>query len=227
LTPDFASLFDPVLKGKPLDEAIAAFQAARLSAGALARIAIMRAGATAGAFGVMVTFPSGETRRLAPGLSSIIAKAAIETFAPRFLERAAVLWLSESGAHVVVRDQAIAASIGLEIEADKNLPDLVFADLGPAEPLIVFVELVASDGAVTTRRRDALLAIADRAGFSRSRVAFVTAFLDRRAAGFRKTVAELAWGSYAWFASEPGQIIALYDGAASGARLGDLIKAAV
>jgi hypothetical protein len=51
--------------------------------------------------GVLVTFPSGETRQLAPGPSSIISQAVIEVFAKRFLEKPAVLWPSESGNNMV------------------------------------------------------------------------------------------------------------------------------
>jgi len=41
----------------------------------------------------------------------------------------------------------------------------------------------------------------------------VTAYLDRGAAAFRKTVPELAWNSFAWFAAEPDHIIAFRQGA--------------
>ena len=99
----------------------------------------------------------------------------------------------------------------------------VLADLGPADPLIVFIEVVATDGAVTTRRREALFTLTDEAGFSRGQVAFLTAYRDREAAGFRKTVSGLAWGSFAWFVSEPDSIVILRDGAASPARLADLL----
>lgn len=209
---DFASLFDPTLLGPGLDAAIADFQQRHLSKAALARVAIMRAGATAGAAGILVKFPSGETRQLAPGPSSVIAQAVIEVFATRFLSVPAVLWLSESGNKVVVRDDKIAASIGLRIEADKNLPDLILADLGADDPIILFVEVVATDGAVTERRRDAVFELTDAAGFDRSHIAFMTAYQDRSSAGFKKTVAQLAWGSVAWFVSEPEHIVLLHRG---------------
>jgi hypothetical protein len=219
----FAVLFDPDLQGSALEAAIGDFRARHLSKGALARIAIMLAGAAGSASGVLVTFPSGETQQLAPGPSSVISRAVVEVFAPRFLEKPAVLWLSESGNKIVRRDDRIANAIGLRIEADKNLPDLILADLGPAEPLIVFVEVVATDGAMTPRRQEALHALTDVAGFSRSQVAFLTAYHDRQSPGFRKTVAELAWGSFAWFASEPENIVVLRDGGESGGRLGTLL----
>jgi hypothetical protein len=173
---------------------------------------------------VLVTFPNGETRQLAPGPSSFIAQGVIEVFAKRFLEAPAVLWLSESGNKVVVRDDSIANAIGLRIEADKNLPDLILADLGPTEPLIVFIEIVATDGAITPRRQEAIYGLTDAAGFNRSQVAFLTAYQDRQSAGFKKTAAQLAWKSFAWFVSEPGQIIVLHDGGMSSSRLTSLLN---
>lgn len=216
MSADFAALFDPDLNGADLQRAIGAYQAAKLSAGALARISIMRHGAAAGALGPLVTFPSGETRRLTPGPSSIIARAVIEVFAVRFLDHPAVLWLSESGNKVIARDNLLARKIGLDIEADKNLPDIILVDLTEPEPLLVFVEVVATDGAVTQRRRAAMHVLTDQAGFDRANVALMTAYEDRNAAGFKKTVADLAWGSFVWFSSEPDEIVIFRDGASSG-----------
>ncbi len=223
LTSDFAALFDPTLRGDVLRKAIAAFQNAHLNKSALARVTIMRAGAAAKTAGVLVRFPNGETRQLAPGPSSFIAQAVVEIFAKRFLEAPAVLWLSESGNKVVMRDDSIANAIGLKIEADKNLPDLILADLGPKDPLIVFVEVVATDGAMTPRRQESIYALTDAAGFDRKCIAFLTAYQDRESAGFKKTVAQLAWDTFAWFASEPNQIVILRHGGKSSRPLSALI----
>lgn len=212
LIPDFAALFNPDLVDDDLTQAISAFQKKHLSRSALARVSLMQAGATAGKSGVMVTFPNAETRRLAPGPSSVVSKAVVEQFATMFLEVPAVLWLSESGNKVVARDDSLAASIGLNIAADKDLPDLILVDLGPENPLIVFVEVVATDGPISERRQNALYALTDAAGFKRSQIAFVTAYEDREAPAFRKTVSILAWDSFAWFASEPENLLQLRDG---------------
>ena len=212
LKAEFALLFNPALDGASLEAAIGQFERNHLSKSALARVTIMRAGATASSAGVLVKFPSGETRQLAPGPSSFISQAVVEVFAPRFLEQPAVLWLSESGNKVVLRDDRIAGAIGLRIEADKNLPDLILADLGPKDPILLFVEVVATDGAITERRREAIFELTDAAGFARSQIAFLTAYQDRESAGFKKTVAQLAWGTFAWFVSEPDHLIALRRG---------------
>ncbi len=224
LISDFAALFDPSLDGNALATAILAFREVHLSKSALTRISIMRAGVAASASGVLVTFPNKETRQLAPGPSSTIAQAVIEVFAKEFLDSPAVLWLSESGNKVIARDDKLAAEIGLKIKTDENLPDIILTDLGPVDPLIVFVEAVATDGALSTRRQKALLALTDEAGFKREQVAFLTAYQDRESAGFRKTVSGLAWGSFAWFVSEPDKIVILRDGATSPARLAELLQ---
>ena len=210
LVEDFAALFDPGLTNEALHAVIENWQAAHLSAGALARVEILRRGAVAREGRVLVTFPNGETREMEPGPSSVITKAVVEEFAPRFLGRPGVIWLSESRNQVVTRDDDLAQAIGLRIEPDRNLPDAILVDLGPTEPLLVFVEVVASAGAVSDARQSALLAIATEAGFRDNQVAFVTAYADRGDASFKRTVSELAWRSFAWFMSEPEHIVALY-----------------
>lgn len=209
---EFAELFDPVLTGDALDQAIANWQRRFLAQGALARIALVRKGASAMGDQVMVKFPNGETRRLKPGQSSIITKAVIEEFAPRFLQSPAVVLLSESGNKVVVRDDELARSIGLQIRVDKDLPDMILVDIGPENPLLVFVEVVATDGPINERRKLALQKLATDAGFSLEHVAYLTAFHDRSGQPFKKNIDVLAWGSYAWFVSEPEGLIELSAG---------------
>lgn len=148
----------------------------------------------------------------------------IEEFAPRFLSKPGIVFLSESGNKVVARDDELAKAIGLKIQADKNLPDIVLADLGPGHPLLVFVEVVATDGPVSAERKAALLQIAEDSGFPKEHVAFCTAYLDRSESAFRKTVASLVWGSFVWFASEPENLTMLYEGEAKAVtKLADFI----
>lgn len=207
----FAGLFDPALQERVLATAITAWQDHHLSAAGLARVRLRGRAATAAGTKVLVTLPNGETRQMEVGPSSIITKAVIEVFAKRFLGDPAVLWISESGNKVVQRDDALASDLGLKIESDKVLPDTILVDLAPAQPLVVFVEVVATDGPVTAARREALLELLVAAGFKPEQGAFVSAFEDRDTAAFRKTVADLAWGSFAWCLSEPDHIVA-FDG---------------
>lgn len=207
LQAEFAELLSPNLDEATFIAKAAAWREKHLNAGALARIAIVRKGAAAGGTYELVTFPNGETRRMATGPSADISKAVIEVFAQKFLQKPGVITLSESGNKVVARDDELAKAIGLTIPADKSLPDIVLVDLGPVHPMLVFVEVVHTDGPVNDARKTALLQIAEGAGFPAGHVAFVTAYLDRDTATFRKTVSSLAWGSYAWFASEPNSVM--------------------
>jgi hypothetical protein len=209
LAASFAALFDPALSENQLEATVTAWRANSLSPGALARIALVRRGAVAGGTHVLVTYPNGETRRMPVGPSTIITKAVIEVFARRFLQKPAVLLLSESANKIIDRDERLARAVGLNIKADKNLPDTILVDLGPKHPLLVFVEAVATDGPINERRRTALEALAQKAGFPLEHVAFVTAYLDRSGTAFKKTVDALAWGSYAWFVSEPDGLVEL------------------
>jgi hypothetical protein len=213
----FAALFDPALSDKNLETAAETWREQHLSATALARTVLLRRGAATTGEGVLVTFPNRETRRMAAGPSSVISKAVIEEFATKFLLNPAVLWVSESGAKVVARDDELAEQIKLKISADRNLPDIILVDLGDGKNgnvLLVFIEVVATDGPVTRQRQQALLKIATDAGFPSKRVAFVTAYLDRSHAAFKKTIPELAWHSFAWFAAEPDHIMFLKEGGA-------------
>lgn len=225
LAADFAGLFDENLGWEGFEEKAATWQKGHLSAGALARVSLLkRRAAVEEGIDVLVTFPNREARRMAPGPSSLLSKDVIEIFAPRFLQRPAVVFLTESRQKVVAQDNEVAAAIGLRIEPQRNLPDIILADLGQSQPLLVFVEIVITDGAVTKGRKEALLRITTQAGFNAARMAFVSAFEDRGSSAFRRLAADLAWGSFVWFASEPGCIVVLKDEEAlETRRLGDLV----
>jgi BsuBI/PstI restriction endonuclease domain/BsuBI/PstI restriction endonuclease HTH domain len=228
LASDFAALFDPGLDGQALDEAIEQWRSQHLTPAALARVDLLRAGAGKDAGGVLVEFPNHETRRLSHGVSSTIAKSVVERFAPLFLENPAVLWLSESGNKVVARDDLLARRVGLNIDPSRYLPDIILVDLGAGESsavLVVFVEVVATDGPITEDRRAELMKLTDAAGFDSAQVAFVTAFLDRGHRATRKSLPAVAWNSFVWIASEPDKLIAL--NGASGMRLPRLLRAMV
>ena len=159
---------------------------------------------------VPVQLPNGEVRIMAPGPSSILSKAVSEQFAHRFLRNPSVVLLSESGNKLVHEDKELLDSIGLNIQEDQSLPDLILVDAGSNPTILVFVEVVATAGAITESRQADLLRIATDAGFSENRVTFVSAFEDRDHPAFRQELGSLAWKSFAWFMSEPNNIVLMY-----------------
>jgi hypothetical protein len=210
LARDFAEFLDR-LHRHPDDVASTTrrWQRQHLTPTALNRIQLLRRGTVHSESHrrVAVTLPSGETRLMLPGPSTEITKAVVEVFAPRFLREPGLVFLSESGNKAERRYDDLAKSIGLRLDYSRNLPDIVLADVGPRTAKVVFVEVVATDGAVTEVRRRALLQVASDAGYSAKSVFFVSAFLDRSTPAFRRLVADIAWGTYAWFASEPDRLV--------------------
>lgn len=223
LRADLASLFDPALTEDQFEHAAAAWRTKHLSQNALAMVKVLQVAAAGAKAKVPVALPSGEGRVMAPGLSSVITKAVVEIFAPRFLTNPAVVWISESGKKVVEKHDTLLQSLGVRISPEKLLPDVILADTG-GELLFLFVEVVATDGPIHEERRAGLLKLISDAGFKPEQAAFLTAFQSRKHAAFKKVVASLAWGSFAWCFSEPEHLIA-FDGTQPGGvkRLRDFL----
>jgi len=211
LQSEFAALFDPQLAGDELTSHIKVWRDKHMSKAALARLMLVRKGATAGKGRVAVAFPNGEAITLSAGPSSLLTKAVIEDFAARYLHSPAVLWVSESSNKVV--DNSLVEALKLKIDPSKNLPDVILVDVGSDDDvLFVFVEVVHSDGPINQLRKTALEAIAVEAGFSTAHLTYVTAFADRDAGPYKTLAPNLAWDSFVWFASEPDAIVCLKSG---------------
>ena len=225
LRDDFAALFDPELRAEPFAAAVTAWQSRHLDPLAIARISLLRQGAASATDKIEVVFPNRSVRQLAPGPSSVISKAVVEIFAPAFLYQPAVLLLSESGEKIVAQEERLISSMGLKIDRAKVLPDILFFDLEAGRGLLVFVEVVATDGPISESRKQALLEIAQGANISQDRIAFVTAYRDRSEPAFKKTFGSIAWNTLVWFMAEPDRILVLREKPSlSGGRIFDLIQ---
>jgi hypothetical protein len=208
LTGDFAALFDPALTGAELDTAIERWRETHLNAATLQRMALRAGGATAREGDVFIELPDGERLRIAGGDSARIVKGLIEQFAAKHLDEPSVLWLSASDKKAYPQYVARAATVGLHLDLNAELPDLILVDLG-AQTRFYFCEVVATDGAVTEDRKQALLALVRGSKIPADAVRFVTAFEDREAPPFRKNVSQLAVDSWVWFRTEPELLVVL------------------
>ena len=72
------------------------------------------------------------------------------------------------------------------------------------------VEAVATDGLVTTARRDALLRWAAQQNIAADRCSFLSAFESRNAAPAKRRPKDRASGTWAGFADEPAHELAWY-----------------
>lgn len=209
LKTDFAALFDSSLTKEKFKELGVAWQKKHLTPAARARMALLAAGKIKRTDEVAVTCPDGTVVKMAPGPSSIITKGVVEHFAVNFLPEPALLWVSEGGKKVRYQDDVTARTLGLEIDAAKVLPDIIVANVGVTgeDTHLIFIEVVATDGPMNQMRKDALLDLVRKSGFPESQCLFGTAFDDRAHSAFRKCLPTLAWGTFAWFRSEPDRII--------------------
>jgi hypothetical protein len=213
LQSDFAGLFHSDLQNSALDEAIQTWRIAHLSHSARARMAILAAGNAKQGDEVQVRCPDGTVAKLSPGLSSRISKAVIENFAEYFLQQPALIWLSESGNKVRHQDAVLMRELGMTIDRAKVLPDIILAELGATQEdlRLLFIEVVATDGPMNQARKDDLMGYVRESKVPPGNCIFGTAFQDRGSSEFRKALPTLAWGTFAWFASEPDRIMRLDD----------------
>jgi hypothetical protein len=212
LAESFAQLFDPALMGEDRGTALATWREGHLGGAELARLAIVAAQARD-----TVRLPDGTTQALTPGPSAAIMAGLIEQFAPRFLEEPAVLGYSDPRGPITYLNERLMSDLGLVLEAGDPLPDVLLADL--ARPLrFAFAEAVATEGPVDLGRVEAVRRWLERCGFDLGDAYFVTAYLDRGQAAFRRTVGEIAWRSVVWFVAEPERLLIASDAEANRAQ---------
>ncbi|MBW5250111.1 restriction endonuclease [Streptomyces sp. P01-B04] len=207
----FADLFDPDLPDEDMEQAAQKWRDKHLEKGARlkAHLAI-KAETTKHAVTVNLPNSGGATRELAAGISSLIIKGAIETWSVARLQTPVVLAISEPGDKVHVGDEKLLQTLGIKIDAKNILPDVLMADVGSDPVQFWVIEAVATDGAVTTARRKALLKWADQQGIKADRCSFLTAFWSRNDGAARKRLKDLASETWAWFADEPHHELAWY-----------------
>lgn len=214
---NFAELFDETLVEEELDIAILAWQEANLNPDALHRIRLVGANAAASKGGMITAeLPTAGAIMLDAGPSGMIGKSIFEKFAPRFLKNPAVLWFSQSKGKV---GKELAKQLGIKLSARWSLPDVILVDLGSEEDgsdvRFVFIEIVTKDTAINSLRKKYLTSIAPDANINPDNIMFVSAFQDRSMPAFKNAIAQLAWGTHAWFCSEPNNVIDFQLGHAS------------
>lgn len=208
LSADFAALFDPALTGDTLTATVGAWRAQHLDKATQQRMALKAQGIHAKDGDLLIDMPDGTRIRITAGPSSEIAKALIEQFATRHLENPALLWLSASDKKAIPQFVEMSASVGLKFDVGAELPDLILADM--KQPIrFLFCEIVATDGAVTDARKQALLGIVRASRIPQETVEFLSAFEDRGSTVFRRNFSQLAVDSLVWFRTEPDLLVIL------------------
>lgn len=207
----FADLFDPDLADDAFREVAESWRDKHLDPGARlkARHALSMEAAH---HAVVVKLPNtgGDTRKLAAGISSEIIKGVVESWSTVRLQKSLVLAISEPGDKVHLGDEKMLTALGIKIDVKKVLPDLIIADIGTEPVSFWIIEAAATGGVVNKQRRRLLLEWAANQNIKPERCSFLTAFRSRNDAAARRHLKDLASGTWAWFADEPGQELAWY-----------------
>ncbi|MFF6801120.1 BsuBI/PstI family type II restriction endonuclease [Streptomyces sp. NPDC012616] len=210
LEPGFAALLSPELTGDDLTDAIAQWQATHLTPTGRRRAALL-SDPSRSAGSVVVHLPGGGTRTLHPGASSLILKGVVEQFAIAKLQLPNVIFISQSGEKVNLLDGKGLDDMGLHVDQALLLPDCIIADLAEDKDEIWFIEVVATDGPITEKRKQDLLDWATSQNHPAERCRFLTAFQSRTSSAAKKALPQLAGGSHAWFANEPEGLLSWDD----------------
>lgn len=149
---------------------------------------------------VPVQLPGGVSLSLSSGAHNFLQKAVVEQFLPRFAVGSLVVYLGDTAQKTIHADTALAAKLGLTLDAAAKIPDIIA--WCPERNWLFLIEAVHSFGPISNKRRMALEIFAEKSGAG---TVFVTAFLDILA--FRKSAAEIGWDTEVWIAAEPDHLI--------------------
>ncbi|MFJ1595996.1 BsuBI/PstI family type II restriction endonuclease [Streptomyces sp. NPDC088261] len=209
LLADFADLFDPDMTDEDFSEAADQWRNKNMTPGA--KLRALRALDTESAkHAVIVHLPDGTTRTLEAGVSSLIIKGVVEEWSHQRLGQPVLLAISEPGDKVHLGDKKTLQALGIKIDPKELLPDVLMADTNPDPVQFWIIEAVSSDGPVTNERKKALLQWAAQQNIKADDCSFLSAFQSRNAAPAKKRLKDLATGTWAWFADEPGHELAWY-----------------
>lgn len=149
---------------------------------------------------VPILTPDGQELMLSVGKHNELQKAVIEEFLPRYGSGAELLYLGDTADKMLwLQQEKLKALDFFEINHGE-LPDIIA--YSSQKNWLFLVEAVYSSGPVSATR---LLQLQSLTRECTAGIVYVTAFLDR--AAFRRFLAEIAWETEVWIASEPDHLI--------------------
>jgi hypothetical protein len=155
--------------------------------------------ATREALSVPIQLPSGVQLVLSPGAHNDLQRDILEKFAPAFAPGAELLYIGDT-ANKDLFGNALKSTLGIAADDHGKLPDVVL--YCHKRKWIYLVEAVSSHGPMSPTR---LLGLRERFRTHQSQLIFVSAFPDRKT--FRVYLAEIAWDTEVWIATEPDHLI--------------------
>lgn len=149
---------------------------------------------------IPVTVASGRQIKLTPGDHSVLIKAIIEQFAPRFAPGSVLVYAGDTGAKWGYFDKELLRKLGVTVDSHGKMPDVVlhFTERN----WLLLVESVTSHGPVDGKRHGELSKLFSE---SKAGLVYVTAFPNRQIMG--RYLDEIAWETEVWVADAPSHLI--------------------
>jgi len=149
---------------------------------------------------IPVTIAEGKTIQISPGQHSLLIKAIIEEFAPRFVQGGMLIYAGDTGEKMGYFDRELLKKLGVEVDSHGKMPDVVI--YYPEKDWLLLVESVTSHGPVDGKRHEELMRLFRS---STPGLVYVTAFPSRSV--MARYVGEIAWETEVWVADSPSHLI--------------------
>ena len=149
---------------------------------------------------IPVAVAPGQRISLSPGEHSVLIRAIIEDFAPRFAPGSVLVYAGDTGDKWGYFDADLLARLGVVVDAHGKMPDVVLH--WAAKNWLLLVEAVTSHGPVDGKRHGELATLF--AGCNAGLV-YVTAFPNRSV--MARYLADIAWETEVWVADAPSHLI--------------------
>lgn len=149
---------------------------------------------------IPVKIAPGKEISLTPGEHSLLIRAIIEEFGPRFAPDSILIYAGDTGEKWGYFDADLLTSLGVEVDSHGKMPDVVL--YFTKKNWLVLVESVTSHGPVDGKRHAELSNL-----FAGSKIGlvYVTAFPNRMV--MSRYLSEIAWETEVWVADAPSHLI--------------------
>ena len=138
--------------------------------------------------------------KISPGEHSLLIKAIVEDFAPRFAPGCVMVYVGDTGEKWGYFDEKLLTKLGVAVDSHGKMPDVVL--FCPDKNWLLLVESVTSHGPVDAKRHEELAELFANASAG---LVYVTAFPSR--AVMARYLAEIAWETEVWVSEAPSHLI--------------------
>lgn len=145
---------------------------------------------------------NGADFTFSPGKHNALQKAIIEEFAPRFAPNSECLYVGDTIAKDLVKNEDKLRKLGFEITLHDKMPDVVL--YSTEKNWLFFIESVTSVGPMEPKRIKEIEQMTAKVTAGK---VYVTAFLDFKT--FKKFSETLAWETEVWISDMPDHMIHL------------------